>query len=107
MDPDGCTLSSHLGDLGREALIDSHIRVPPGAVELGRNDHIVIERPESCIGESFIIFEDILTREGDGNQMHAVDGERVEINIGHPGPADPRTLLRLHHRSHGSDQTPR
>ena len=105
VDPHGRGLRRHLGDLGREALIDPHIRIPPRPVVLRRGDDVVVEGPQGGVGKPFVVPEDILICQRHGDEVHAVDVEGLELDVGHTGPADPRPLLRLHHRGHRGDQT--
>ena len=91
----------------REPLVDRHIGVPPGPVELRGGDDVVIERPQRGIAEAFVDVLDLSRRQRHRDQGHAIAVERLRGATSRPRPADPHPVGALHHRSQSTDQTPR
>ena len=104
--PDDCAGTGDLGGLVGEPLVDRHVRVPPLAMELRGGDHVVIQRPEGAVGEPLVVIRHLPGREGDRHQLDPVVGERGEIFVGCPVPADPGAVPGAHHRLERGDQAP-
>ena len=93
------------GPLGRdlrgpvgEALVDGDIGVPPFSAVLRGRDRVVVERPRVAFGEPLVVVLDILRRQRNQNQLQAVVLEGLHLFIGCAVPADPGSLVSVHHR---------
>jgi hypothetical protein len=91
-----------LGSQRRRALgeppVDGHVGVPPLAVVLRLRDDVVVERPQRGVREPLVELLDLLGAQRDRHQPHVVLVERLVGAVRATVPADPGTLLALHHR---------
>ncbi len=60
-----------------EALVDRHVGFPPAAVELGRCDDVVIQRPQRRVGEPLVEPPDLGLRKSNPDQLQALGLERA------------------------------
>ena len=103
--PDGRVLGGpRRGALG-EALVDAHVGVPPLAVELRLGDQVVVERPEGGVAEPLVEAGDLLLRERDRVEGHAVVLEGLQVRLGAARPAHPDAAVGPHDRLDRGDQT--
>ena len=91
----------------REAAVDRHVRLPPPAVELGRRDDVVVERPQRRVAETLVELPDLGLGQAQADQVQAVRLERPRGRPGVAGPADPRAPGLAHHRLQRGDQAAR
>ena len=102
--PHGRALGGHLADRLGEPFVDRAVAVPPGPVEGGRDDDVVVERPQGVVGEALVVVGDLL-----GRQRHRDQPQRPVVEgfgglAGEACPADPGALPVAHDRLHGGDQ---
>ncbi|GAP58794.1 hypothetical protein AHiyo1_19370 [Arthrobacter sp. Hiyo1] len=76
-------------------------------MELGRGNDVVVKRPESGVGEPFVIELNIARAEFHGNQVHAAVAEGFQRFVRRAVPAHPRAVGLGHHRRKGSHQAAR
>lgn len=89
--PDRRALGGDSGRRLRKLAVHVDVRLPPFAVVLRLDDHIVVQRPQGGVGEALVVFGDFLGGKPDRVQHHVVFGNRLDIRIGHARPADPGT----------------
>ena len=75
--------------------------MPPLAVELGGDDHVVIDRPERVVAESFVVALDLVLGQGHGMQPHARLVKGLRRLAGLAGPPHPDTVAPAHDGLHG------
>ncbi len=102
--PDGGALRRPVGGMGGEPPVDGDVGVPPLAVELRLRHRVVVERPEGGVGEPLVEALDLLGRQGDRVELHAVVVERLQPGLGAARPADPDAVVGPHHRLDRGDQ---
>ena len=102
--PDGGALRRPVGGMGGEPPVDGDVGVPPLAVELRLRHRVVVERPEGGVGEPLVEALDLLGRQGDRVELHAVVVERLQPALGAARPADPDAVVGPHHRLDRGDQ---
>ena len=89
VDPHGAPGRDALGDRRGEAHVDVAVRVPPLAVEGGRADGVMVERPQGGVGEAEVELLVLLVIDRDGLQPDPLVGRRGLFMVGRPGPPDP------------------
>lgn len=87
-----------LGHGRGETHVDRAVRVPPRAVERGRADGVVIERPDRGVGEPEIELLVLLGADRHGLQSDAFVRRWWRLILGRAGPADPQSLAVLQDR---------
>ena len=102
--PDGGALRRPVGGVGGEPPVDRDVGVPPLPVELRLRHHVVVERPEGGVGEPLVEALDLLGRQGDRVELHAVVVERLQPALGAARPADPDAVVGPHDRLDRGDQ---
>ena len=70
-------------------FVDALVGVPLQAVVRGFAEGVVVQRPQTIVGEALVVQLDFLGTDLDGMQVDAVDGERVGRVVRIAGPADP------------------
>ena len=78
--------------------VDLPVGVPPGAVELRRGDHVVVERPQRGVGKALVEKLDVVRAQLDGDQVDAAVAEGLDGLIGRAVPAHPGAVGLGHHR---------
>ena len=103
--PDGGALGGDLADGLGEAPVHPLVGGPPVAVEGRRDDDVVVDRPQGVVAEALVVLADLVARERDRAQVHAVLVEGLGRLAGVSGPAHPGAgSLPPHHRLHGRDE---
>ena len=92
----------------REAAVDRHVRLPPPAVELGRRDDVVVERPQRGVAEALVEVPDL----GLGQAQRRPGAGRPPRTPPGPRPASPDQPIHAppacaHHRLQRGDQAAR
>ena len=105
--PDRGALLGHRRRAVREALVDLHVRVPPLPAELGRHDHVVVERPQGAVGEPLVVVGDLGLRQRHRDELEAVVLERLDHLVRRPVPPDPGPVVGVHHRLQRGHQAAR
>ena len=105
LDPDGGALGRMADDGVGEPPVDLPVGIPPGAVELRRGDHVVVERPQRGVGEALVEKLDVLGAQLDGDQVDAAVAERLDRLIRGAVPAHPGAVGLGHHRGQGCHQS--
>ncbi len=103
--PDRRALGADLRGGLREAPVHPPIGVPPGALENRRHDHVVVQRPQRGVGKPLVVLGELGCRQRHRVQPQAVVGERFDLDVGDPGPADPRATPGAQERFQRGDQT--
>ena len=91
----------------RERPVDRHVGVPPPAVELGRGDDVVVERPQRRVAESLVVVPDLVRGQAHAHQVQAVHLEGPWCGPRVAGPADPHAPRLAHDRFQRADQPAR
>ena len=73
-------------------------------VEGRRSYDVVVERPQAAVGEAFVVVGDLLAGQLHRVQLQAILDERLHLDVGQAGPADPGALSLPDHRLQGRDQ---
>ena len=102
--PHTSALGRHLGHGLREALVDGLVARPPVAVEGGRHDDVVVDRPQGVVGEALVVVAHLVGRQRHRGEVDAVLVEGLGSLAGVTGPADPGAGLRAHDGLHGRDE---
>src|SRR5690606_19253047 len=102
--PDDVPFRGHVGDGVCEALVDGDVAPPPVAVELGRADGVVVERPDGAVAESVVVVLDLLLVEGDDEVVDAIDVQSARLAAGGTVPADPDASGLAEDRGQRGDQ---
>ena len=104
LDPDGGALRGGLrGGLG-ETPVHLDVGVPPFTSVLRLDDHVVVQRPQSGVGEALVVVGDLLTAERHGIEVETVLDDGFEVDVGDAGPAHPRPLVAAQDRFEGGDE---
>ncbi len=88
----------------RERPVDGHVRVPPPAMELGRRDDVVVQRPQRRVAEALVVVPDLIGGQADAHQVQVVGPERPGCGPRVAGPADPHAARLAHDRFQRADQ---
>ena len=88
----------------RERPVDRHVRVPPPAMELGRRDDVVVQRPQRRVAEALVVVPDLIGGQADAHQVQVVGRERPGCGSRVAGPADPHAARLAHDRFQRADQ---
>ena len=91
----------------REPAVNRHVGIPPAAVELGRRDDVVVQRPQRSVAEALVEVPDLGLGQAQPDQLQAVRLERPGARPRVAGPADPYAAGLAHHRLQRSDQPAR
>ena len=91
----------------RERPVDRHVGVPPPAMELGRGDDVVIQRPQRRVAEPLVVVPDLLRGQAHAHQVQAVHLEGPGRGPRVAGPADPHAPRLAHDRFQRADQPAR
>ncbi len=83
------------------------VRPPPVPVVLGRDQLVVVQRPQGAVAEALVELVDLLLGEGDRHLLDAVVGEWGDVEVGRTGPPDPGAVPLLEDRGEGPHQTAR
>ena len=102
--PDRGALRRPVGGVGGEPPVHRDVGVPPLPVELRLRHHVVVERPEGGVGEPLVEALDLVGRQGDRVELHAVVLEGLQPALGAARPADPDAVVGPHHRLDRGDQ---
>ena len=102
--PDRRALGGPVGGVLGEPPVDRDVGVPPLAVELGLGDDVVVQRPQRGVGEALVEALDLVGRQGDRVELHAVVLERLQAALGAARPADPDAVVGAHHGLDRRDQ---
>ena len=97
-------LGGDLADRLGEAAVDPLVGDPPVAVERGRHDDVVEDRPQGVVAEALVVLGDLVLGERHRAQVHAVLVEGLRGVTGVAGPPDPGALPPPHDRLHGGHQ---
>jgi hypothetical protein len=90
-----------------EALVDRPVRVPLLAVEAGVPDRVVVQRPQRVVREPLVVAGQLVPGQLHGEEVDAVDLERLGTVVGHPGPADPGAVALAQERQQRADEPTR
>ena len=104
LDPHGRTLGGRLRGPAREALVDATVGVPPRAVELGRRDDVMVQRPQRGVREALVVALDLELGQAHRHEMEDVVVERLQRLVRGAVPPHPRAAALGHHGCQGAHQ---
>ena len=107
VDPERAVLFGGLDRGLGELLVDPSIGSPPGSTKAGRQQAVVIERPQGAVGEPFVVVGVVGLAERHRPQRHVAEaGRRRAVgSIAQAAvPADPDRIAALHHGGHRGDE---
>ena len=76
----------------REAAVDPQYASHHSRLYRGLGDHVVVQRPDRVVREALVVELDVLGTQRDRNELGALELERLHVEVGLAGPADPRAV---------------
>ena len=95
--PDRRAVGCHLGQLGGKSLVDHHVGVPLVAVERRLTKGVVVQRPQTVVGEALVVPLDLVAADAHGVQIDPLDLERLGSVVGVARPAEPEPTRFAQH----------